>query len=75
MKLYMVECKGMTTSITGPPWGTAYVLAESPTEAYEKLKERLDSEKLGFSFDRVMHRVTLLAEEGKYPACRMQLIN
>jgi hypothetical protein len=75
MKLFYVECKGMTTNPTGAPHGLAYVLADNPTEAYEKLKARLDKEGMGFTHERVLNKVSLLAEDGVYPACRMQLIH
>lgn len=75
MKLFFVECRGMTTSATGTPWGVAYVLANDPTEAYNKLKQRLEEGKIGFTDERVLHKITLLAEEGNCPSCRMQLIH
>ena len=74
MKLFYVECKGMTSNPTGAPWGIAYVLAEDPTEAYNKLRAKLEKEDLGFSHERILSKVSLVAEEGLYPDCRMQLI-
>jgi len=65
----------MKVSVTGAPHGIAYVLAEDATEAYNKLKDRLEKGKLGFSHERVLESVKLIAEEGEYPDCRMQLIS
>jgi hypothetical protein len=74
MKLYYVECKGMTVSAAGHPCGIAYVLANDPTEAYNKLGERLNKGDFGYMHERVLDKITLIAEEGEYPDCRMQLI-
>ena len=74
MKLFYVECRGMRTNPAGAPWGIAYVLADNPTEAYDKLKARLVREVVGFNHERVLDKVMLIAEEGIYPECRMQLI-
>ena len=74
MKLFLVKCKGMTINPTGAPHGKAYVLADDPTSAYNKLKAYLDDKNLGFADERVLDRITLVAEEGDYPKCRIQLI-
>lgn len=74
MKLFYVECKGMKVNVTGTPHGIAYVLANDANEAYEKLKARLEDKNLGFYYERVFESVKLVAEEGEFPDCRMQLI-
>ena len=74
MKLFLVECQGMKINATSAPWGIAYILAEDPTEAYEKLKSRLKEADAGYPDDRELDKVTLIAEDGLYPKCRMQLI-
>jgi hypothetical protein len=54
--------------------GVAYVLAENPSQAYDKLRDFLDKKDLGFSHERELENVKLLAEDGDYPPCRMRLI-
>lgn len=73
-KLFRVECRGMTSGITGAPSGVAYVLADDPTEAYSKLRSRLDSGNIGFLRDRALDKVTLIAETGEVVECGMRLI-
>ena len=73
MKLFIVVCRGMQSSVTGPANGTAYVAAKDAGQAYKKLREYLDKEDLGFESDRELLSVTLVAEEGEYPDCRTRL--
>jgi hypothetical protein len=72
-KLYRVQLKGMTSSFAGICYGMPYVVATNPTEAYKMVREYLDRRDLGFSSEREMDSITLLAEEGDYPNCRFQL--
>lgn len=68
-KLYLVTLRGMLSNITGPAFGNAYVVATDPTEAYAKLRKRLDERDVGFSKDRELGSVTLIAESADYPDC------
>lgn len=69
-KLYKVTCKGMHGGIASDvAHGIAYVVADDAAEAYRKVREALDKLKLGFSKEREMEKVELLAEEGAYPDC------
>ena len=68
MKLYRVVCKGMIVS-----HGSAYVVANDPTEAYKKLRDYLDKKELGFRVDRELDKVVLIADESEYPDCGEQL--
>ena len=68
MKLYKVKCRGMQFS-----HGFSYVVANDPTKAYEIVKKYLDKEDLGFLDDRELEIIELLAEEGDYPKCKIQL--
>jgi hypothetical protein len=74
MKLFLVECKGMKYNVTSAPGGIAYVLAENPSQAYDKLRDILDKRDLGFSHERELESIRLLAEDSDYPNCRMRLI-
>ncbi len=67
-KLYLVTCRGMTIPAS-PTYGVAYVVAEDPGEAYAKVRQALEKRDVGFSSDREMDRIELLAEESEYPAC------
>ena len=74
MKLYLVECRGMTVAIQGEiVHGKAYVIANDPGAAYDQLREFLDKKDLGFRNQRELLSVTLLAEMGDYPSCGMRL--
>lgn len=73
-KLYRVTCRGMTYVMAGvPAHGTAYVVSENPDEAYKKVRNALDRLDLGFSQDREMNKVELIAEEIDYPDCCIRL--
>ena len=73
MKLYKVKCRGMKNSATSTLYGDSYVMATDPTSAYKIVKEYLDERDLGFLQDRELESIELLAEEGDYPICRIQL--
>ena len=75
MKLYKVICRGMVTDISGTQvaHGNAYVIAKNPEQAYQTLRKDLDNRKLGFSQERELFRVELLAEDAEYPDCRTRL--
>lgn len=69
-KLWKVTCRGMHGGIASDvAHGIAYVVAEDAAEAYKKLRSSLDKRKLGFSKEREMEKVELLAAEGDYPEC------
>lgn len=72
--LYRVTLRGMTSDLgSNVCWGCPFVVAMSPNEAVELVQRYLEKEDLGFPGDRVLHSVELLAEETKYPGCRVQL--
>ena len=73
MKLYRVKLKGMLGSIISTAYGHPYVVADDPTEALEKVQDYLDKKDLGFTSDREMVSIELLAEEEDYPECHIQL--
>lgn len=55
MNIYYVECDSSLLR--------AYVLAEDPTCAYNKFKKHLDTFDIGFATDRVLNKITVIAEE------------
>jgi hypothetical protein len=70
MKLYLVKCRGMNGGFGHQiSHGLCYVVADNPGEAYEIVRNNLNSRDLGFSDERELHSVTLLAEERNYPKC------
>lgn len=73
MKLYRVRLKGLCSSYIGTQYGKPYVLAENSDKALNKVQKYLDDKDIGFSKDRVMDSIELLAEVGDYPECNIQL--
>jgi len=57
MKLYRVSTKSFS----------AYVVAKNPLEAEKEFKEWLDSEDYGYTSERVILQIELLAETGSRP--------
>ena len=75
-KLYLVKCRGMLSSsvITRHvSHGVAYVIADNPTEAYEKLRHYLDEKNIGKYEERELHSVELAADSEVYPNCGTRL--
>ena len=57
MKLYLVHTKSFT----------AYVAAKNPNDAEREFKQWLDSEDYGYSSDRVVTKIELLADTESRP--------
>lgn len=64
MKLYKVETRGMKTF---------YAVAVNSHDAYMLGRKDYDKKDLGFSKDRELHTVTLIAEQKDYPDCEVRL--
>ena len=64
MKLYRVFLKG------GGEYRESYVVANDATEAYNKVRKRLDEDDLCFEHEREMDSVTLIADDVHYPPCK-----
>ena len=73
MKLYRVTLRGMKYSLTGTVYGISYVVAENSEIAYSKVKEFLNKNDYGFSSDREMESIELLAEDNQYSLIRTML--
>lgn len=73
-KLYEVHCKGMTYNSTGVAHGIAFVVAKNPDEAYKKLRANLDERKLGFTHERELDKIILVAEAYDHTDVRVRLI-
>jgi len=71
-KLYAVTIRG-GHSATGVDYHESFVVAESPNEAYDLVKNFLDNSKLCFTDERELESVTLLAEATRYPRCKKLL--
>jgi hypothetical protein len=69
LNLYRVELQGMQISVTGPRYGTSYVVAPDPTTAYNMVREFCDKADLGYPAERALKSVILLAECTRYPDC------
>jgi len=68
MNLYRVKLKGMKSAVLGISYGDSFVVANDPTEAYQKIREYLDNEDIGFMSDRVLETIEFLASED--PRCK-----
>ena len=70
MKLWKVTCRGMHGGLgSSVAHGIAYVVAEDAAQAYKKVRTSLDERNLGFSKERELNKIELLAGEGDYPEC------
>jgi len=65
-KLYRVTLRGMTINSTGIAHGVSMVVAKNSEEAYTKVKEYLDQNDIGFSKDRELDKIELLASTYEY---------
>jgi len=65
-KLYKVTLKGMRYNSVGVAYGTSYVVAKNSDEAYQKVRDFLDENDLGFSKDRELDNVQLIADSYRY---------
>ena len=73
-KLYRVILRGMTGTLgTSVAYGAPYVVATSPDAAVALVRAHLEENDIGFSGDRELKSVELLAESTAYPDCRIQL--
>jgi len=60
--LYKVHCIGNISDKRFHP----FVIADNPTEAYEYVLQFLTKNQIGFSSERVLHDIELLAEPDSY---------
>jgi hypothetical protein len=65
MKLFQVNLKGMNNTCMGTQtaYGSSFVVADNPEEAYQIVRKYCEEKKLGFTSDRVLDSVSLLAAE------------
>jgi hypothetical protein len=73
MKLYRIKLKGMYGTYSGTAYGNPFVVADNTTEALNKVQEYLEKRDIGFSYERELDTIELLAEVGDYPKCKIQL--
>lgn len=71
-KLYRVNLRGLASS-TGVGYQTSYVIAKNPDEAYRKVRKYLDDKDYGFSHERELESVELIADEYEYTDVRTRL--
>ena len=65
-KLYRVTLNGMSYSSTGVIYGVSYVIAKNTDEAYKKVKSFLNENDIGFSKDRELDKIELIADSYRY---------
>ena len=61
----------MTYNSTGVAYGSSYVIAENSDEAYKKVRKFLDENDLGFTKDRELDKVELIARQLSLHRCRL----
>lgn len=66
--LFRVTLRGMRDS-----HGVSYVVAEDAGKAYERVLADMNKRDLGFSKDRALDKVELIAEEREYAKCGTRL--
>ncbi len=67
-KLFKVTCRGMHES-----HGIAYVVASDAGAAYERVYSDLSARGLGFTHDRALQCVELMADDAEFPDCDRRL--
>ena len=72
MKLYKVTLQGMTGSYP-ISWGESYVVADNPNEAYEKVRTFLNSNDIGFTKDRELRAIEMIADSERYASHPIRL--
>lgn len=72
-KLYLVRLQGLYSSAGSTNYGSSYVVAKSPNEAYAKVVTFLEENDIGFEADREMEYIELVAEDARYPDCKTML--
>ena len=72
-KLFRVTLRGMTTNSTGVAHGVSYVVADNTDVAYQKVRKYLDDNDIGFSKDRELDKVELIAEAYPHTNVRTML--
>ena len=60
-KLYKVTLRGMQYTTTNPTYGTSYVIAEDSHQAYTKVRNYLEDNDIGFSRERALEKIELIA--------------
>lgn len=70
LKLFKVTLRGMQYHAgTNIIYGVAYVVSASADEAYRQMRDRLEERKLGFSRERTLEKIELIAEAVDHPDC------
>lgn len=72
-KLYKIELRGMTGWSSGVIHGISYVVAANPNEAYKKVRKYLDDNDLGFSKERELKKIELIAEDSNITGTQTML--
>ena len=73
MKLYLVVLRGFGGWCSGIDYKSSYVVAEDMDTAYKKVKEFLDKKDYGYSGDREVLEVKLIADTSEYNNTKTRL--
>lgn len=66
MKLYLVILQGPFSFLSGCDSSKHYVVADGPSEAYEKVRDWMHNNNYGFIHSRQMKSVELIAVEDEF---------
>ena len=64
--LFRVTLRGMTVCPTGKAYGVAYVVAANLSEAYQKVRDALNDKDIGFTRDRGLANIEVVADTSWY---------
>jgi hypothetical protein len=72
-KLFKVNLKGTYGTGCGVKYHRSYVVAKTMDGAYKKVRDYLDGADIGFSSDRELDSIELVAEDYEYTDVRTRL--
>lgn len=72
-KLFKVQSRGVTSNFLGTALGLAYAIAETPTEAYLKVRSEWAKPNPVTSKERELVSIELIAEDDDFPSCGTRL--
>lgn len=65
----MIKLRGLSGSHHAVDHQINYVIANDPTEAYQKVRSWLDEKDYGFWKDRELNYIELMAEDSEFTDC------
>ena len=72
-KLFKINLKGIFGAGLGVKYHESYVVAKTMDGAYKKVRDFLDDKDYGFSGDRELESIELIAEDNEFTDVRKKL--